>query len=201
MNCRQLINIHDHIYLSLHEHQQTAKIAQHESSNFIVIPLGHCVQEVQDSSQSLDPGFVPASLTEIYRFDEMVNSLQRQHPSAKLVFSTGTDVSTQVHNAFLVACHVIIRYNVGPSETYQAFLRIHSTFEALLSDSGRGNGLSVRICMDAIARVKQLGWIDFQEVFDVPVSGPVDLKKISIREYAHYARCVAERFYWRDSTF
>jgi hypothetical protein len=179
-NCRPLIHIFGRIHLTLHDADDATKVAliDSETSNFLIVPrLSNEIQQIEER------GFGPSSLTEIFKFDEMICHLERKCPHQKLVMCAGRTYNLQARTAFLVGCHLIISQGIELEESYTALERLHGVFDHV--SLSNGGGLSVRSCLSAIHAAKKRDWIDFQERFDTL---PNTTQSIQIDEYMHYAR-------------
>ena len=179
---RPLIHIFGQLHLTLHDADDAAKVAliDSETSNFLVIPKLSNDEQRGDTDEQ---GFDPSSLTEIFRFNEMMCKIERKYPSQKLVFCAGRSVLLQARAAFLVGCHLIISRGIELEETYLALERMHGVFEQASLSSN--HSVSVRSCLSAIYTAKKRDWIDFRERFDTL---PTKSRSIQIDEYIHYAR-------------
>ena len=177
-SCRRLIHIHGRVYLTFYGEEDALQVAQHETSNYIVIPpltLG----------ENKKSNLTPPSLSEIYKFDEMVQNAARKHPSKKLIFSSGSNLLIRVRTAFLIGCHLIVSHDLDFTSVYRAFDKMHPLFDA--ANPNNGTGSSVSSSLRAIFRTKEHNWIDFKETFDI---GPGSPTSIAMDEYLHYARLV-----------
>jgi hypothetical protein len=184
-SCRPLIHIYGRLHLTLHDAEDAAKVAliDCETSNFIVIPRISNDDKHGQDRQVGEQGFDPSSLTEIFKFDEMIRQIERKYPSQKLVLCAGRSLLLQARTAFLVGCHLIISRGTEIEEAYLALERLHGVFDQVLQSNN--NGLSVRSCLSAVYAAKNKVWIDFQERFDAMPAMP---RTIQIDEYMHYAR-------------
>jgi hypothetical protein len=182
-NCRPLIHIYGRLHLTLHDAEDAAKVAliDSETSNFLVIPKLSNDKKLDEAGEQ---GFDPSSLSEIFRFDQMICQIELKYPSQKLVLCAGRSMLLQARAAFLVGCHLIISRGNELEETYMALERLHGVFEKVSWNVG----VSVRSCLSSIHTAKKRDWIDFRERFDTL---PTKSRSIPIQEYMHYARCSA----------
>jgi hypothetical protein len=99
--CRPLIHIFGRLHLTLYDADDATKLAliDSETSNFLVIPS--MPWEYNDEERIGEPGFGPASLTEIFKFDEMISHVERMNPSKKLVTCAGQTFMLQAQMPFL----------------------------------------------------------------------------------------------------
>ncbi len=178
-SCRPLIHIFGRLHLTLHDADDAAKVAllDSETSNFLVVP------RLSNGEQREEEEFNPASLTEIFQFNEMICRVERKYPSQKLVLCAGRSQLLQAQAAFLVGCHMIMSRGTDLEETYVVLERLHGVFERV----SRSNsfGISLRSCLSAVYTAKERHWIDFQERFTSP---PATSQSIQMDEYMHYAR-------------
>ena len=178
-SCRPLIHIFGRIYLTFHDEDDARKVAliDSETSKFLVIPR-------LSNEQRTEPGFEPSSLTEIFKFSEMICRVERHHHDKKLVLCAGRSLFLQARTAFLVGCHLIISHGTELEETYSVLERLHIVFDQVsLSEK---IGLSVRSCLSAVYAAKKREWVDFRRRFNsLPSLSP---RSIQIDEYMHYAR-------------
>eukprot|EP00291_Cryptomonas_curvata_P016601 CAMPEP_0172155352 /NCGR_PEP_ID=MMETSP1050-20130122/2579_1 /TAXON_ID=233186 /ORGANISM="Cryptomonas curvata, Strain CCAP979/52" /LENGTH=286 /DNA_ID=CAMNT_0012824243 /DNA_START=54 /DNA_END=911 /DNA_ORIENTATION=- len=169
------------LYITLYEEEEAGKVAQHETSNYVVIPA----PSFDNASQSKDKSkctFHPPSLTEIYKFDEMVQNLSRRNPTQKLIFSAGSEWLVRVRTSFLVGCHAMISHEMDFESVFSAFQKLHDLFGLVSSTEEAGS--SVWSSMSAIFQAKQHNWIDFKVTFEMT---SVKSSTILMEEYLHYA--------------
>ena len=169
--CRGVIHIHGRIHLTFYDEEEAVKVAQHETSNYVVIP-----------PSSIDTRELLPSLTQIFRFDEMARITARRNPTQKLIFSAGSDLMIRLHSAFLLGCHAMISHDVDFEGVYPALHRMHDVFESARSDDHK---MSVYNGLRAVCQARKHGWIDFKETFD---TGSLNSSSIAMDEYLHYAR-------------
>ena len=177
-----MIHVFGRLHLTLHGAENAAKVARMdgETSNFLIIPGSS--NDVQ-GERFVQPGFGPSSLTEIFKFDEMICQIERSHPSQKLVVCAGRLPLERARTAFLVGCHLIISHRTDLEQTYMTLEKLHGIFEQV--SSAKGGELSVRSCLAAVYAAKKWDWIDFRERFNVL---PTMSHSMQIDEYMHYAR-------------
>jgi hypothetical protein len=179
--CRP-IHIYGRLHLTFYDADNAAKVAlmDGETSNFLIIPRS---SNDDQGERFGEPGFNPSSLTEIFKFDEMINQIERKYPSQKLLICAGRSQFLQARTSFLVGCHLILSYRTELEETYRAFERLHGIFEQV--SSAKCGGLSVRSCLSSVYAAKKWELIDFRERFNAL---PTMSHSIQIDEYMHYAR-------------
>jgi hypothetical protein len=180
--CRRLIHVHGRIYITLYGEAEAAKVAQHETSNFVVIPPTSYAS-ASESNDSTKCAFQPPSLTEIYKFDEMVRNVSRRNPTQKLIFSAGSEMQIRVRTSFLIGCHAIISHEMDFEAVFRAFKSHHELF--LLVSCSDEAGSSIWSCISAVFQAKKHSWIDFKETFE---TSSVKSSTILMEEYLHYAR-------------
>jgi hypothetical protein len=145
------------------------------------ILLGKCVLVQMSSCSNSGTSFVPSSLTEIFRFDEMLRTTVRHNPGHKLVICTNVGAYVQTKTVFLTGCHLMMTHSFTFRQTFEAFKHL----KGLLPSFDETQLTSLPCCWMALYRAKCLGWVDFGDIFDI---GPAD--SIFIEEYIHYARQV-----------
>ena len=123
--------------------------------------------------------FVPSSLTEIFRFDEMLRSTLRHNPGHKLVLCTNSDSYVQTKTVFLTGCYLIMTHDFTSKQTSEVFKHLN----CILPSFEEFQSTSLPCCWMSLYRAKCLGWINFGDIFDI---GRED--SIFIEEYMHYAR-------------
>jgi hypothetical protein len=175
-SCRRLIHIHGRIYLTLYDEEETLKVAQHETTNYVVIP------PLKTEADKLSAFSLP-SLSEVFKFDEMVRNAARKCASKKLVFSAGCSLFIRVRTTFLIGCHLLVSSDIGFEVLYSALERLHQMFD--LASANNDIGSSVSSGLRAISRAKAHDWINFKETFE---TGQGNASSIAMDEYLHYAR-------------
>ena len=172
------LHIYNGIYLTMHEASDADKMAQHKLyGKRIIIPF---------FSRGPNPSrqtFIPSSLAEIFKFDEMMRGIHRHNPSHSIVLCAGVDPFVQAKAIFLAGCHMMMTQGFSYAETVAAFAKARTA----LPNTGRmeSDESSVDCCWFALYRAKSLGWIDFGDIFDTGCDNP---SRIFIEEYIHYAR-------------
>ena len=158
-------------------------MAEHElNHNFMVLPLSTSTRE-QAKAAGESIGFMPSSLAQIYKFDQMVREISRKNAGAKLVFCAGIERLAQMKTAFLIGTHLIMTHCVDPDGISSAF---HPMNELLDTESpSETTNLSIRTCWSSLASAKVMNWLDFWEIFDTCSD---ENASISLDEYTHYAR-------------
>ena len=170
------ISIHSRLYLALYTEEQADRIAQHEiNSHFLIVPL-----LPSPSSQDAEQNVISSSLEDIYKFDQMCQTVMRQNEGLKIVLCTGCDQSHQLKITFLLGCHMTMSHGLSSNEVLDHFKRLQEMFDA------DGQDGSMQSSWRAVSWAKQMGWIDFKETFD---RGLDNLNVIQMDEYLHYARC------------
>lgn len=125
--------------------------------------------------------FDPSSLIEIYKFDEMVNTIARRNPDQMLVFSVGSETETQARAAFLIGCHLIMSSCLDPDEVRRVF----QWSDGNLGPTARVCN-TIFGCWRALHHAKALAWIDFRDRFGRVCD---DSMTIDMAELMHYSRC------------
>jgi hypothetical protein len=181
--CSSFIHVHRNIYLALYDHAQAKRMAEHElNHNFLVLPLNTSTREHARVSDEC-AGFMPSSLAQIYRFDQMVREISRKNAGAKLVFCSGVERLTQMKTAFLIGTHLIMTHCVDPDGISSAFQPMSEILDFVLPSEA--TQLSIRNCWSSLASAKEMNWLDFWEIFD---TGNHEDASINLDEYSHYAR-------------
>ena len=184
-SCSSFIHVHRNIYLALYDHAQAKRMAEHElNHNFLVLPLNASTREhAKDLDESA--GFMPSSLAQIYKFDQMVREISRKNAGAKLklVFCSGVERLAQIKTSFLIGTHLIMTHSVGPDGILAAFQPMNEILDHGLPSEA--THLSIRNCWSSLAWAKGMDWLDFWEIFD---TGKNEDDTINLDEYTHYAR-------------
>jgi hypothetical protein len=173
------------LHFTLHDADEIVNIAlvDSEPSNFLVIPrFGDDEQQIGEYGYDQ---YIPPSLTEICKFDEMLCRIERNNPNRKLVICAGKYLIHQAQIAFLVRLYLIISRGIKWKDAYTALKKMHGIFDLVLSSKYVGLGLSIRICLSAIYAAKIRKWIDFRENFNALPARP---QSIHIDEYMHNGR-------------
>ena len=169
------LSIHSRLYLALYSEEQAERIARHElNSNFLICPL-----TTTFPSQVENRNVICSCLEEIYKFDQMCQTVTRQNEGFKIVLCTGTEPSQQIKITFLLGCHMIMNYGWSLDNALSAFDRLREMF-----DAGGQDG-SMQSSWRAIFWAKRRGWINFKETFDMGLDGN---DVIQMDEYLHYSR-------------
>ncbi len=167
-----IMHVFGNIYLTFVESDMADSICHN-------IFLGKCVLVQMSACNSAHSSFAPSSLTEIFRFDEILRTTTRHNPGHKLVICTSADEYVQAKAVFLTGCHLIMTHGLTSKQTSETFKQLQ-VFLPLFDESQLA---SLPCCWNAVYRAKCMGWIDFGDIFDI---GPED--SIFIEEYIHYAR-------------
>jgi hypothetical protein len=173
-------HIHKELYLALYDEEQAERMAHHSLQlKFVIVPILSTVDPQEScSGNNKTVLFLPASLIEVYKFDEMTNQVARRNADHKLVFSAGRNVHFQTRAAFLVGCHMVMSHGFDAEKTFQVFKSFEEFFD--------WSQIGILDCWRALYRAKSAGWIDFQERFDF---GSDDgTMTINMEEFIHYSR-------------
>ncbi len=146
---------------------------------YVIVPIIQTVSTSQEMWENDTAGEVlPASLIELYRFDEMANQIARRNADHKLVFSGGRNLQLQMRAAFLIGCHMIMSHGLDAENVFQIFKSFGEFFT--------GTQAGILDCWRALYRAKNVGWVDFQERFDFDYSDSTET--INMEEFIHYSR-------------
>ena len=174
-------HVHKQMYLALHEEEQTKSLAEHSwKHKSVVVNMSMNCRYTQNCG--LTESFSPASLVEIYRFDEMANQVSRRNIDNKLIFAAGLSVHVQARVAFLVGCHLIMSHGLDAEQTHSIF----KNFEEFFIFEDKDNNINNLACWRALYTAKNATWVDFQERFDLQCDD--DIPTICMPEFIHYAR-------------
>lgn len=173
------MTIYGRIYLTLHDEENALRIARLEATNFLVIPR----LQIDLPASISEDNFHPPSLTDIFKFDEMMQCIERKNPSKKLVFCAGRTAHDQSRAAFLIGCHAIVSCGAQLVEIRKSISRLNFTFNQRTHSIS--TGLTIQSCLSAVFRAKESNWIDFRETFSTL---PANCHSIQMEEYMHYAR-------------
>ena len=179
---RSFIPLFGRLYLTLHKDEDALRLARLEASNFLIIPQ-LCMRE--PGSVIDEEGFQPPSLSEIFKFDQCVRTIERKNPIRKLVFIAGRTMHNQSRVIFLTGCHAIISCDAGFDEVKDSIANLNVAFNQLFSSVSFG--LSVQSCLSAFFCAKNSNWIDFRETFS-KMPTLANGAPILMEEYMHYAR-------------
>ena len=173
------LHVFDKIYLSLASIDQAEVLARN------LFPGKYILVNINSSAQKscTKSGFVPSSLAEIFRFDEILRDVDCHNPSHKIVICAGLDLYSRSKSVFLVGSYLLMTRGFSDREVASIF----ALFGASFYDGCEGDDdkLSISVSWTAIHQAKRLGWIDFGDIFDV---GQNKSFRIFIEEYIHYAR-------------
>ncbi len=174
--------ITSNLYFALFDADQAEKMAQHTLKvKFVVVPMTAMCRYIQEGN--LAEYFTPSSLSELYRFDVMANQIKRRNADQKLVFAAGRKIQVQKRAIFLIGCHVIMSHGFDAESTFSFFKHSKELFAR--GESGQVNILD---CWYALDRAKSIGWIDFQEFFDIESDKEADTLTLDMEEFIHYSR-------------
>ena len=169
------LRLHNRLSLALFDKTQAETIAQHELLKRSYIMVGVDIERKKSACANESP----ATLEEIFVFDECFNTFCRKNHEAEVVVYTGLELENQIKVVFLLGCHLIM---TSDSHVHEVL----SLFKAVDNLVGKeGNGISVRHYWLAFRRAKELQWINFSETFDTHTYGS---DCIAMDEYLHYAR-------------
>ena len=173
-------HVHNQLYLALYDVKQAERMAHHSLKlKYVVVPI---CSSASNSSETwvndTTDGFIPASLIELYKFDEMANQIARRNADHKLVFSAGRNLQVQMRAAFLIGCHMVMSHGFDADKVFQIF----KSFEEFFGCSQVG----ILDCWRALHRAKSAGWVDFQERFDFDSCD--ETVAINMEEFIHYSR-------------
>ncbi len=146
---------------------------------YVIVPIIQTVGNSQEMcGNDTTDEFLPASLIELYRFDEMANQIARRNADHKLVFSGGRNLQLQMRAAFLIGCHMIMSHGLDSENVFQIF----KSFEEFFGSTQVG----ILDCWRALHLAKTAEWVDFQERFDCDYCD--ETKTINMEEFIHYSR-------------
>ena len=185
------LHVYNRIYVALLDVRQAEIISKNVlTCNYCIVPLSAFdVAELCEPFRDSD-SFTPASLGDIFKFDEIASSLQRKHPRMKLVFQAGEDKAIQLKVVFLLGCHMMMRHDCGFEETYLSFKGMQSLFDSKAPESA--DTVSITSCWRAFYCAKRLNWMEFDTV---ATETTCDNRCIHMDEYMHYARWRATECY------
>jgi hypothetical protein len=126
--------------------------------------------------------FSPCSLEEIHEFAMKTWKMERTSKGKNIVFCTDPEPNLVSRSVFLIGCFLIMFHDLDHDQTYEKFTSVHDS----LQDQMRPH-LSLLSCWRAVHRSKELGWIDFREVFD-EAEEEEEPDSIQMEEYLHYSR-------------
>jgi hypothetical protein len=168
------------VYLAMFDARQAERLAQNSlKGKCIIVPAASAFKDDLDLDMK-DDCFLPSSLIEIYKFNEMSNQISRRNADSKLVFSTGSTLKVQTRVSFLVGCYMMLSLGTDADETYEVFKNcdVFSFYNGL----GHHNLLD---CWRSVQSVISMGWIDFHD----DLIGECDEElTINMEEFIHYSR-------------
>ena len=174
--------ITSNLYFALFDADQTEKMAQHTlKTKYIVVPMTAMCKYTQEGN--IADHFTPSSLSEFYRFNVMANQIKRRNADHKLVFAAGRNIQVQRRAVFLIGCHVIMSHGLDSESTFSFF----KNSKELFASNGRGQ-VNILDCWHALDRAKSIGWIDFQELFNIESTKDIDIATLDMEEFIHYSR-------------
>jgi hypothetical protein len=169
--------LHNRLYLALYGKRQAESVALHELKH------GHILTDLDidtpaSSGLSIFSG-APASLAEIFRFNEKLNALFRFNAGKQIVVCTGSNSHSQAKIVFLLGCHLIMSCSVRDKQVRHLFRPVRTLLAKVEYDCALHDFWS------ALDIAKRRNWISFKETFDQ--SHYAD-NSIDMEEYLHYAR-------------
>jgi hypothetical protein len=185
--------IHKRLYIALLDEKQAQIVARNIlNTNYIVVPLTISkvdsmsgIDDTPEKTNSVRPdmttAFIPPCIGDIFKFHEVLSTLERKYPRKKLVFQTGADHAIQTRMVFLLGCHMIMSHGLCFEKTCTAF----DDLRALIKETAPVSAVSIRSCWRAICCAKRMQWIDFERGIH---ADPNEDRCIHIDEYMHYAR-------------
>jgi hypothetical protein len=178
------LHLHTHLSLALCDNAQAETIAHDELLKRSCVLVGVEIERKKWARANESP----ATLEEIFVFDECFNTCRRYNHGAEVVVYTGLELENQIKVVFLLCCHLIMT-------CYLHVYEVLSFFKAVDNLVGQEeNEVSLRHYWLAFRRAKELQWINFSETFDTHTYGP---DCIAMDEYLHYARCCVIHFLTR----
>jgi hypothetical protein len=167
------------IYLAMYDARQAERLAHNSlKGKCVIVPAASAFKDDLDLDIK-DDCFLPSSLIEIYKFNEMSNQIARRNADSKLVFSTGSTLKVQTRVIFLVGCHMMLSLGTDADETYEVF----KNFEVFFDDGLDHHNLLD--CWKSLQSVVSMGWIDFHDDF---ISECDEELTINMEEFSHYSR-------------
>jgi hypothetical protein len=172
--------VYQQIYIALYDEQQAERMAHHAiSGRFVIVPRNKsCKESLKSFSDG--SGFLPSSLVDIYKFNEMSNRIARRNPDSKLIFVTGSNMDGRSRVVFLIGCHMMMSFGMDVTNVYLIFKR----FDEFFVDKG-GSKHHILDSWGAVERAAHVGWIDFEERFNREDD---DEGTIDMEEFIHYSR-------------
>ena len=178
MNSSFFFHVYDRAYLVPFVGKHADRLVQQVlNKKYLIIPMD---SKIKECAVAAEQTFVPNSLIEIYKFDEMVRHFERRNSQHILVFSTGSSKEVQGRVAFLIGCTLIMSKSLDVCEVRRIFQKIGG----FLRQSSRHQE-SIMDCWQALYQAKSLVWLDFREQL-VPDSD--EESTINIEELIHYSR-------------
>jgi hypothetical protein len=121
----------------------------------------------------------PASLAEIFMFDEKINTFFRMNASKQIVAYTGSNIHRQAIVIFLLGCHLIMTWNIDLQQVRSIFRPLED-IRAIVEYAR-----SMHNCWSALSIAKQKRWVSFKETFDICHE---ESHVLNMEEYLHYIR-------------
>ena len=176
------VHLHSRLYLSCLEPDMASQIMQQAlNTTVFVVPLTEILQSIYSKPDSLLKTFVPNTLIEIFKFDEMACLLQRKDFGMKLVFCVGQNQILLSRAVFLIGCHLIMSLGVSYESTIRTF---HNFYECPFFRFQDENSVSIQSCWKALSHAKSLNWVNFRNF----LSSDVQSTCIDLDEHMHYSR-------------
>jgi hypothetical protein len=172
------LRLHGRLALALLDKEQAASIAQHELNSSHILVGVEVANKPGPRATDISVA-TPATLEEIFMFDEYFNSICRQNNESKVVVYTGLDVQRQIKIIFALGCHLIMTCGLKVHEVILGFKAVDNLVGVEVSE------YSLYHYWFALDSAKSLSWISFKETFDSPNYEP---DSIAMDEYLHYAR-------------
>ena len=173
-------HVHDRTYMFHFVGKHAERVAKQVlNKKYIIVSME---SKINNSPVAAEQNYVPSSLIEIYKFDEMVKRLERRNAGHILIFSTGSSKEVQDRVVFLIGCTLIMSKTLGVSEVCRIFDRID------ILRQNNSNKKGAIDCWNALYQAKRLAWLDFSEPFDRDCA---DESIINIEELIHYSRKLA----------
>jgi hypothetical protein len=169
------LRLNSRLSLALFDKQQAASIAHHElNKSHILVGVDIAPKsKIESADISAAP---PATLEEIYKFDEKLNTFCRQNAVVNVVVYTGLEIERQIKIIFLMGCHLIMKFDIKAQEVLFRFKAV---------DNWEDSEFSLHQYWVALDNAKETRCINFKETFD---SENYASDCIAMDEYLHYAR-------------
>ncbi len=172
------LRLNSRLSLALFDKQQAASIAQHELNKSHLL-VGVEVSHKRTTLITDIAAATPATLEEIYKFDECFNTICRQNAEVKVVVYTGLEIERQIKIILLLGCHLIMACDVKAQEVLFLFREVENLV------GRKGSDLSLSDHWIALDNAKRMRWVSFEEKFD---SQNYEYDCIALDEYLHYTR-------------